>query len=193
MAKVDKNGKPEPGQAGVVIGWRNGAIGVLYGVTYESELDRQPVSSETPIIPNSPQSARGGFPGLNPPEAAVLRRWLALHEGEYDKIDYNVRVGAGDDPGEQYDESTRRQAILNTQKRIDVVAWKGSAATLIEVKTRATAAAIGQLVTYSHLWADTYPGHPNPKLLVIATSAVSELPDVMRRANIAFELVSSAD
>jgi hypothetical protein len=135
------------------------------------------------------QSDRENFPGLRPVEARVLRQWLKLHEREFDRFDYNVRIGAGTDPGEEIEPNVRKGFIESTQMRVDVVARRGEQPTLIEVKDRATAAAIGQLIVYSHHWGETFPSSPTPKLLVIAYSAVTGIPEAMRARGVAFEQV----
>lgn len=108
-------------------------------------------------------SAEYGFPastltagsivpaGMLPVEVAVFNGWFAQHGQEYDAYQWNVRVGGGYDPGPTFDDATRQMAIMNTQKRIDVLAWKGTTPTIIEVKKRGSLGALGQLVGYAHL------------------------------------------
>lgn len=142
--------------------------------------------SSLPVIP---PSQLGSYAGLRPTEQTVLRQWLAKHEREYDRFQYNVRTGTGTDPGPDVEEAIRRGWIQSTQLRIDVVGWQGQQATLIEVKDRATPGAIGQLAVYSHHWRIDNPSLPVPKLLVIAFSAVAGVPEAMTAQGIAFEIV----
>ncbi len=137
------------------------------------------------------QADRFSFPGMLPREIQVWKAWLVLHEKEYDSFDYNVRLGQGQDPGPSYDEPTRRQAILNSQKRVDVVALQRNAPTLIEVKDRAQASAIGQLVTYDALWRQSNPAGPEPKLLLVTNRLAPDLIPVLARANIGLNLVEA--
>ena len=130
------------------------------------------------------------YPGLFPPEVPYLRAWLVEHQAEYDRFEYNVRVGSGFDPGPSYDEATRKSSIANTQFRIDVVAWKGNQATLIEVKQHAGAGAVGQLLTYSHLWQEGNPAAPVPNLLVVTATLQPDLPRVLAAQGIAYQLVT---
>lgn len=118
-------------------------------------------------LPQKMGYLRQQWPGMNPREIVVFNNWLLLHYHDYTGFDFNVRVGVGTDPGPTYDESSRRQFIQNTQKRIDVVAWKDSNPTIIEVKDRAGLSSIGQIIGYSHLWkADNLSG-PIPSLLLV--------------------------
>lgn len=110
------------------------------------------------------------FPGMLPLEIAILKSWLQQHQNEYDRYDYNVRIGKGTDPGASYDQTMRTMALAITKKRVDAVAWQGSTPTLIEVKNRATLAAMGQILSYNVLWKQDYPTSPDPKLLLIAAT-----------------------
>lgn len=110
---------------------------------------------------------RQQWPGMNPREVVVFNNWLILHFKDYTAFDFNVRVGQGTDPGPTYDAESRRQYILNTQKRIDVMAWQDSNPTIIEVKDRAGLSAIGQIVGYRHLYFNDNPTGPTPTMLLV--------------------------
>ena len=114
-----------------------------------------------------PQSARQSYPGLLPREIAILRSWLLQHESEYDRFEYNTRIGPGTDPGPTWDDATRKAAIANSQLRIDAIGWQGDTPTIIEVKENAGTSALGQLLTYNVTWQIERPGTPAPKLLLV--------------------------
>lgn len=135
-------------------------------------------------------ASRTRFPGLALREILVLIAWLRLHESEYDRIEGNVRVGKGEDPGPSVPEYLRRMAILNSQKRIDAVAWKGHQATLIEVKQRAKMADVGQLLGYQVLFQGDHPDLPAPTLLIVAATAVPEIQPLLEAQHVRLELVT---
>lgn len=137
------------------------------------------------------QAERLKYPGLLPREIIILRTWLLAHELEYDRFEYNVRVGAGVDPGPQWPENIRKQAIENTQKRIDAVAYKGDSATIIEVKDRAGASAIGQLLTYLPLFEEAFPAYKSPAMILITNRVQPDLLPVLERAGIRLDLVAA--
>lgn len=135
------------------------------------------------------ESERFKYPGLLPDEVLVLRAWLALHQSEYDRFDYNMRIGQGIDPGDAYSPEVRKQAILNTQLRIDAVAWKGTQPTIIEVKRRTTPSNVGQILTYASVWKIEFPSGPAPILrLVCNTFSPNILPRV-RESQINLDVV----
>lgn len=111
------------------------------------------------------------FPGMPRPESDVAKLWLQRHGHEYDRIEFNVRLGDGIDPGAGTPAYARRQAVMATQKRADVIAWLHGRATIIEVKIRVGLGAIGQLLGYQFLYMRAFPEQPEPRLLVVARLA----------------------
>jgi len=157
------------------------------------------------------QSERLRYPGLLPEETLVLRAWLALHQGEYDRFDYNIRIGKGEDPGPQFDPAVRAGAIKNTQLRIDAVGWKGVAgvqlpevvespsvvyglapgaqASIIEVKRRAAPSNVGQILTYDSVWRQEFTGSPAPVMRLVCHTYSPHILARVREAGINLDVV----
>ena len=125
----------------------------------------------TPGVPQQLQADRLCYPGMLPRECLIYKNWLAANESRYDRFEYNAHIGPGYDPGPAWPEPMRRMAIANSQKRIDVVAWNGLLPTLIEVKDRAGASAIGQLMTYFPLWNADHPDLPRCQMMLVSNRA----------------------
>jgi hypothetical protein len=100
-------------------------------------------------------------------EADLMRRWLAVHESEYDSFDYNVYVGAGRDPGPAYEEWVRRSAIFSSRLRMDAIAFRGAQATIIELKNVAYPSGAQKLTVYGAVWASDNPMALKPLLLLV--------------------------
>ena len=137
------------------------------------------------------QSERLTFPGMLPREILVFQSWLRQHEMQYDRFDYNVRLGAGFDPGPTWDEAIRRMAIANTQKRVDAVGYQGNTVTLIEVKDRAGFSAIGQLVGYEALWLHEHPGAQQPRLILVCNRFAPDILPVLQKQGITLNVVEA--
>lgn len=128
------------------------------------------------------ESKRRYYPGMGPVETAVWRAWLRLNENEWDSFDYNVRVGTGlpfsrdveTMPGAE-GEAMRKMWLQLTQMRIDAVGWKVRSATLFEVKDRATAGVIGQLLSYFELFQELRRGVNDVDLACVCRSAQPDL------------------
>ena len=149
------------------------------------------MSTPPPTVAQLLLQERLKYPGMLPREIIVFRAWLRLHESEYDRFDFNVRIGTGFDPGPSVSESIRQMAIQNSQKRIDAVAYKDTSVTLIEVKDRAGFSAVGQLVGYLHMWQAAHPSEGPPHLLLVANRLQDDIPLVAARAGIAIQLVEA--
>ena len=140
--------------------------------------------------PPGAQQTRATYPALLTDEAAVWRGWLAKHESEWDRFDYNVRVGPGFDPGEGVDPAIRKQAIYSSKKRIDALAWRGSQALIVEVKDRAGLSAVGQILGYKVYWTRENPSLPAPQLLLVARTLAAGVGDVLQAHGVPYELVT---
>ncbi len=137
----------------------------------------------------APLSDRQKYPGLHPAEVPILRAWLAQHEKDFERIDFNVRVGGGDDLGPTYSDEARRQWKLNTQKRIDAVGFNGTAPTIIEVKDRAGSTALGELLLYAHLFAQQFAGLAAPKLVLVTNLLQPDMATALQASGIRVDLV----
>jgi hypothetical protein len=137
------------------------------------------------------QAERLKYPGMLPREIIIMRNWLKLHEAEYDRFAFNIRIGAGHDPGPVHEDNIRQMAIQNTQKRIDAVAYSGTGVTLIEVKDRAGFSAVGQLVGYDALWRQDHPTDPEPKLLLVCNRFVQDILPLLTRQHIELAVVEA--
>lgn len=147
------------------------------------------MSTFPPTVAQILQVARLKYPGMLPREVLIFRTWLQSHEAEYDSFDYNTRIGTGVDPGTGWDDYLRRMAVMNSQKRLDAVAWKGTQVTLIEVKDRAGASALGQLLTYMPLWSTAHPDLPPAKMLLISNRLQPDIGLVARFWGVAVDVV----
>ncbi len=135
------------------------------------------------------ESERLKYPAMQVDEMLVWRNWLELHQGEYDRFDYNFRIGKGHEIGAEFPENIRNLAKLQGQLRLDAVGYKGAQATIFEVERRAVPRNVGQLLTYNAVWiADGLS--PAPPLLVLVASdfAVNLLP-VIRDTRIRLDIV----
>jgi hypothetical protein len=113
------------------------------------------------------ESERAKFPAMQVDEILVWRAWLALHQSEYDRFDYNTRLGTDVDPGPDFPDNIRKSAIALNSLRVDAVGWRGQAATIFEVKRRAGPQNIGQLLTYKHMWMAAQLSPVAPALMLV--------------------------
>lgn len=113
-----------------------------------------PDSAEIPV------TRRGKFPGLQPPDADVLRRALDAGVIAPDKMWLNVPVGPVPDwarDGALAPFAARMQQIY--QRRIDLVIQTGDRLEVVEIKPLGSPTALGQAILYRDL-AQAEPDRP---------------------------------
>lgn len=126
------------------------------------------------------------FPHLLPPDVPVWERFLAKYGSQYERIDYDVRVGYGRDPGPNFSPNLRTMGILLSQRRIDAVGITHSTIDIIEITANAGLKAIGQLSAYPALYRDTY--HPTKPLraVLVTESLQSDIKPVLDHTGILY-------
>jgi len=115
------------------------------------------------------------YPHMVPNEVRIWKLFLKKHGSVFDNYRYDMHVGKGIGKVPGYDKTMQDMAIRLTQKRIDVVAYRGQAAYIIEIKERAGLSAIGQLIAYKKLYEDQYGINKIKGLAIVATSADQDI------------------
>lgn len=140
-------------------------------------------------LAQDPSLDRVRFGALLPREALILKTWLQQHGSEYTRIDTDVRVGPGQDPGPTFSDAQRQLWTKLTQHRIDAILYDTGGAVIVEVKDRADAQAIGQLILYGKLWQEENPKASAPRLLLLAASSQVGLEPALKTGSITLQLV----
>ncbi len=109
------------------------------------------------------------YPHLMPTEIPIWEQWLKTYEQEYNRFDYDVRVGESITPPPTVDANICAMAVSLAKKRIDVVGWKNDQPTIIEIKDYVGLTALGQMFSYPLLYQWEFPETKPPELLLIAT------------------------
>lgn len=121
--------------------------------------------------------ARVRYPHMIKQEVIIWKKFLKLYGYNFTKYRYDVHVGHGIGRIPGYTTILQDMAVRLTQKRIDVVAVRGGETYIIEIKERASMAAIGQVLTYRELYEQRY-GLGRISGLVIAAESVD--PDIKK-------------
>src|SRR5579859_3317242 len=129
------------------------------------------------------------FPERTPNESAIIRDWLLRHLEEFDRYSLSVRVGAGIAPDPTHDAGVQASTAFSSRKRIDILAWKGNQPYIFEVKQRLIPAALGQLLTYAHLWMEENPDAAQPILGAIARTSDDDTNRVLQVHGVTVYLV----
>lgn len=136
---------------------------------------------------------RKAYPERTDGESAVIRAFLLAHLQEFDRIVFGKRVGKGEPPDPSHLPAIQRQTTLNTQKRIDILAFQGARPIIIEVKQRVTPAALGQILTYRHHYVEENPDAPEPDLWIVGRASDADTLAVLRAHSITVFLYPDAN
>lgn len=129
------------------------------------------------------------YPGMPADEGEVARAWIRRHVDDYDRLEFNVRIGPANKIPEGMSESTERLNSAVGRRRADIIAWHGSSVDIVEVKTRVTLSAMGQLKGYRALWSYDHPVFQVDKLIAVGTLAVEGVAIAMEAEHIQLEVL----
>lgn len=107
--------------------------------------------------------------GGNANETAVAKAYLTLHQNDFDRVEFNVGLGPGVTLPWAAPAWVQKSATEGTKPRADMIAYRGTTATIIECKGRIGPSAMGQLLTYWHILKED-----NASLLTITKVAAGQ-------------------
>ena len=119
------------------------------------------------------------------PDVPVWHKWRRAHLDDWDSCLYDVRLTLNEIPANVLEENMRRMWFANISKRIDAVCIRDDIIWILEVTSTAGLRAIGQAVTYRHLWQHIRPMTQPTKTGILCTRmdndirAVCKLYDIM--------------
>ncbi len=96
------------------------------------------------------------FAHLQAGETVLWDAWLQLHAAEYDRFDYDVRVGKGADIDPSRPAYIQKMARKVSPKRIDAVGYVGTVPTTFVIMRTARRAAFGACLLYPRLYMATF-------------------------------------
>lgn len=138
------------------------------------------------------ESDRARFPAMQVDEILVWKGWLGSHQQDYDRFDYNTRIGNGTDPGPSINEPYRTMAIQLSQLRLDAVGWRGNQPTIFEVERRAKSRSVGQLLTYDAVWRAQRLSVSPPVLVLVCAEYDPNILPVVRETRIQLDVVPTS-
>ena len=118
------------------------------------------------------------YPGMAPLDTAIWERYMKEYPAAFDRCAYNVAVGAGTEMNTVVALESGGYVNRLYQRKIDVVANWGGGYTIIELKPRASTAAIGQVKAYAKLFARDFGIRDVIKTLIITDELLPEMQDL---------------
>jgi len=128
------------------------------------------------------------YPHMKPEDVAVWERFITKNPGYFDSVDYDFPVGEGAPTSPDHPPEIQYDHKILTQKKIDAVGYRGNTVTIIEVKPIADMKALGQALTYSHLYAIDHAEATDIQRMVVAGSIERELEGIYTQHDVQIEL-----
>ncbi len=124
------------------------------------------------------------FPHLLPHDIEVWEADLAARPNAYLRIEYDVRVGRGRDPGPDFSDDIRRHTCDLSCRRIDAVGHAVDHIDIIEITQRAGLKALGQLAGYPLLYALTFKPTLPLRQVLVAAELGTDMVEIFSLANL---------
>ena len=139
-------------------------------------------------MPRKPQLWRHMFPA----DVAPFASYILSDEGQrWTQFEFDIVVGAPNDPGPFFPIERRQQAFYLGALKIDCVAWFGEFPTIIECKPDADCGAIGQLYVYQWWYQQLF--QVKPALLVVCNFLPEQIKIYCQAHNIGVAVYPDAD
>ena len=132
---------------------------------------------------------RHKYPHLIGEDTEVWNHFILRYPDRFDTVDYDVKVGKGVNTDILTETESRKYWSKLTKKRIDVIGYKDSLITIIEVKKRATLFTLGQILGYRFLFLREHPEIPAVKTFIICSKIDQDDIDVLNHYGIDFQVV----
>lgn len=113
---------------------------------------------------------RTKYPHLIGEDTEVWSRFIQKFPDRFDTVDYDVKVGKGVNTDPLPDLKDKKYWSTLTKKRIDVVGFKNSIITIVEVKKRASLFTLGQILGYRFLYLRDHPEIRSIRTLIVCSS-----------------------
>ncbi len=122
-----------------------------------------------------PFELRYKYPHMMPLDVAIWERFIRENPAAFEEVAYDVAVGEGTPHDTIVNSETGGDINRLYQRKIDVVAKAGDQLFIIEVKPRASTAAIGQVKGYARLFKRDFPALPEPRPMILTDEMLPEM------------------
>ena len=128
------------------------------------------------------------YPHMAAADKAIWDRYIKQQPNEFDAVLYDVPVGSGADFSTVVNEYTGGDCKRLYQRRIDVIGRQGDVLWIIELKPRASTAALGQVNGYLSLFKRDHPDCPLVYPMLITDILVPEMDYLAQEQNVRIAL-----
>jgi len=131
-----------------------------------------------------PFSTKKYYPHMVQEEAEIWDRFMMVNPKMFETVDYDFRVGRGEEYSSPDATEFTNMAKALSQKRIDALCWVKEQPTIVEVKKRVSLATLGQVLGYLTLFVRDFPHIVVPGMLVICEKISFDDSEVMEKNDV---------
>jgi len=124
------------------------------------------------------------YPHMRPEDVAIWELFIEQNPNFYETVDYDFRLGDGVLPADQVKDNFDKNKHELSQKRADVIGYHNGSIDIIEIKPRAGASALGQILVYLKLFETQHEGAQALTPVVITDTLQPDMLDIYASHNI---------
>jgi hypothetical protein len=140
----------------------------------------------TPSLPSK-------YPHLLPEDAKLWNEYQLLHHPRYHSFLYDVAVGPGRDPGENFPDNIRTMALQLSKLRLDVVGIDSNSIEIFEITQSAGLKAAGQAIVYPHMLKVTWELTIPVSVTIVCRSCRDDVESVLAAYNIRLVVIPNTE
>jgi len=129
------------------------------------------------------------YPHLIGEDIHVWNKFVLKFPDRFDTVDYDLKVGKGANTESLSQPKDKKTWSDLTKKRIDVIGYKDSIITIVEVKARVGLFTLGQILGYKFLYLLEYPELTSIRTLIVCSSISQDDSSVLEYYGIDFIVV----
>jgi len=132
------------------------------------------------------------YPHLLDQDAPILSAYLKENGARYTSVEFDVRIGAGRDPGADFEDNIRKMGLDLSRRRIDALGQTPRGIEIIEVTGSAGTTTLGQLTAYAAIWQREHPDQKTPRLILAAATLQTDMHAPFVKAGVEIHLYPDA-
>ncbi len=136
-----------------------------------------------------PFGMRYWYDHMGPTDQTIWQRFIEKFPDAYEWCQYDVKVGEVPAFSTVVNDHSGGDVSALYRKKIDVVATKGDRLDIIEVKPRASAAAVGQVKNYRRLYIKEFDPPTMPGMVIVTDQANGDLLDFAKEEGVTLLVV----
>ena len=129
------------------------------------------------------------YPHMIGEDTEAWNRFILKWPNRFDTVDYDIHVGHGAKIFSIEDKKSQAYWTQLTKKRIDVIGYKDTIVTIIEVKKRVGLYTLGQILGYRFLYLREHPEQKSVRTLIICANIDQDDMDVLSHYGVDFYLI----